>query len=121
MPWTGKGGGEVTVPLVFTNTAGGPLNRGSWNDRAWKPALRAAGLSATRDEGYHMLRHVYASTLLSDGVSVAAVASWLGHGDGGALLLRTYAHVMPSDAARGRAVLDAALAERRDSLESASP
>jgi hypothetical protein len=41
----------------------------------------------------HMLRHVYASTLLSDGVSVAAVASWLGHGDGGALLLRTYAHV----------------------------
>jgi integrase len=30
LPWTGKGGGEVTVPLVFTNTAGGPLNRGSW-------------------------------------------------------------------------------------------
>jgi hypothetical protein len=25
LPWTGKGGGEVTVPLVFTNTAGGPL------------------------------------------------------------------------------------------------
>lgn len=116
LPWTGKGGGDVTVPLVFTNTAGGPLNRGSWNDRVWKPALRVAGLSATRDEGYHMLRHVYASTLLSDGVSVAAVASWLGHGDGGALLLRTYAHVMPSDADRGRAVLDAALG-RRDSAE----
>jgi site-specific recombinase XerD len=104
--------------LVFTNTAGGPLNRGSWNDREWKPALRAAGLSATRDEGYHMLRHVYASTLLSDGVRVAAVASWLGHADGGALLLRTYAHV-PSDADRGRAVLDAALGGRQDRTEAA--
>jgi site-specific recombinase XerD len=108
------------VPLVFTNTAGGPLNRGSWNDRVWKPALRTAGLGATRDEGYHMLRHVYASTLLSDGVSVAAVASWLGHSDGGALLLRTYAHVMPSDAERGRAVLDAALGGRPDGVEAAS-
>jgi site-specific recombinase XerD len=66
-----------------------------------------------------MLRHVYASTLLSDGVSVAAVASWLAHSDGGALLLRTYAHVMPSDAERGRAVLDAALGGGRDRLESA--
>ena len=119
LPWTGKGGGDATAPLVFTNTAGGPLNRGSWNDRVWKPALRAAGLSATRDQGYHMLRHVYASTLLSDGVSVAAVASGLGHSDGGALLLRTYAHVMPSDAERGRAVLDAALGGGRDRLESA--
>ncbi len=110
------------MPLVFTNTAGGPLNRGSWNDRAWKPALRAAGLSATRDEGYHMLRHLYASTLLSDGVSVAAVASWLGYSDGGALLLlRTYAHVMPSDAERARTVLDAALGGRWDRLESAGP
>jgi site-specific recombinase XerD len=102
----------VTVPLVFTNTAGGPLDRGSWNDRARKPARRAAGLPAT---------HVYASTLLSDGVSVAAVASWLGHGDGGALLLRTYAHVMPSDADRGRAVLDAALGGRPDRAEAAGP
>jgi hypothetical protein len=64
---------------------------------------------------------VYASTLLSDGVSVAAVASWLGHGDGGALLLRTYAHVMPSDAERGRAVLEAALGGGRDRLQSAAP
>jgi integrase len=120
LPWTGKGGGDVTVPLVFTNTAGGPINRGSWNDRVRKPALRAAGLEATRDEGCHMLRHVYASTLLSDGVSVAAVASWLGHSDGGALLLRTYAHVMPSDAERGRAVLDSALGGRQSRAEAAT-
>lgn len=40
LPWTGRGGGEVAVPLVFTNTAGAQVNRGSWNDRAWKPALR---------------------------------------------------------------------------------
>lgn len=42
-----------------------------------------------------MLRHTYASTQLQAGVSVRAVAKWLGHADGGALLLRTYAHVMP--------------------------
>jgi hypothetical protein len=44
-------------------------------------------------------------------------ASWIGHGDGGALLPRTCAHVMPSDAERGRAVLDAALGGRRDRVE----
>jgi hypothetical protein len=45
-------------------------------------------------------------------VSVRAVADWLGHADGGAVLLRVYAHVMPSDADRGRAVVDRALGPR---------
>jgi integrase len=104
LPWTGKGGGEVTVPLVFSNTAGGPLNRGSWNDRVWKPALRAAGLGAYAGRG---LPHAAPRVCLD-------AAQRGGERRGGglmaraqrrrSLLLRTDAHVMPSDAERGRAV-----------------
>jgi hypothetical protein len=67
-----------------------------------------------------LLRHVYASTLLSDGVSVAAVASWLGHGDGGRCCSAPRAR-QPSDADRCRAVPDAALGGRRDRAEAADP
>jgi hypothetical protein len=41
-------------------------------------------------------RHTFASTLLSRGVSVKAVADWLGHGRP-VTTLRTYAHLMPPD------------------------
>jgi len=41
---------------------------------------------------FHVLRHTHASELLRLGVPVHAVASRLGHRDGGALLLKTYAH-----------------------------
>ncbi|PZR65866.1 MAG: hypothetical protein DLM63_10815 [Solirubrobacterales bacterium] len=42
----------------------------------------------------HTLRHTCASLLLQRGRSVRQVAAWLGHADGGALLLRTYAHLV---------------------------
>jgi integrase len=60
------------------------------------------------DVKYHTLRHTYASTLLSGGVSVAAAADYLGHSP--AVLLRTYAHLMPADHDRARAVVQAAFA-----------
>jgi hypothetical protein len=47
----------------------------------------------------------YASVLLSGGVSVAAVADYLGHSP---VLLRTYAHLMPADHERARSAVDAA-------------
>lgn len=59
---------------------------------------------------YHALRHTYASNLLSAGVSVKAVADWLGHSNP-SVTLSIYAHVMPRDDERGRAVM-AAAAER---------
>lgn len=65
--------------LVFTNSAGGPINRGSFNARAWKPAVIAAGLEPTRHNGFHALRHHYASVLLDAGVSIRALADYLGH------------------------------------------
>lgn len=93
--------------LVFTNSDGGPLNRGSFNDRVWRPALRAAGVEPTRDTGFHQLRHHYASVLLASGVSIRALADYLGHEDPG-FTLRVYCHLMPADDDRARQAVDAA-------------
>jgi integrase len=97
--------------LLFGEPDGGPVDRTRFG-RAWRAALPATGLAVTRANGMHALRHFYASALLADGVSVPAVADWLGHADGGALLLRVYGHVMPSVADRGRAVIDRMLGSR---------
>jgi hypothetical protein len=49
----------------------------------------------------HAARYYYASALLEDGVSIRAVAEYLGHNDPG-FTLRVYAHLMPSSDARAR-------------------
>ena len=54
-----------------------------------------------------MLRHHFASVLLEDGVSIKAVAEFLGHADPG-FTLRTYTHLMPSSEDRMRAAIESA-------------
>lgn len=39
------------------------------------------------------LRHFFATRCLESGVDAATVGKWLGHSDGGALVMRTYGHV----------------------------
>jgi integrase len=95
----GPDGFVVTVP------AGAPLNSNAFGHH-WRRACRAAGVPGTR---YHDLRHTFASTLLSRGVSVKAVGDWLGHASP-TITLSTYAHLMPADEEVARKVLDAALA-----------
>jgi integrase len=58
----------------------------------------------------HALRHHYASVLLEGGVSIRALADYLGHSDPG-FTLRTYAHFMPDADDRARSVVDAAFHE----------
>jgi integrase len=41
----------------------------------------------------HDLRHFFASHCLERGVDVPTVSRWLGHKDGGVLVLRTYGHL----------------------------
>lgn len=41
----------------------------------------------------YRLRHYFATVCIEQGVDVPTVALWLGHSDGGALLMRTYQHV----------------------------
>lgn len=54
----------------------------------------AAGLTPTRDNGFHSLRHHYASVLLDAGVSGRALADYLGLAEPG-FTLRIYTHLMP--------------------------
>ena len=81
------------------------------------PPHRAAGVPGLP---YHALRHTFASTLLSRGVSVKAVADWLGHASP-TITLTTYAHLMPADEEVARGVLDAALAPRADTVRTGAP
>jgi integrase len=53
---------------------------------------------------YHDCRRTFASILLSQGVSVKAVADWLGHASP-VVTLEVYSHLMPVDEDRARTVI----------------
>lgn len=63
----------------------------------------------TRENGFHALRHAFASVLIANGVDIRALASYLGHSDPG-FTLRIYTHLMPDAADRMRAAVDRVLA-----------
>lgn len=107
LPWRDVDGEPRTSPLIFTTRQSGPVNRNYLNPHIWKPALEAVGIAPTRDHGMHALRHHYASVLLDGGISVRALAEYLGHADPG-FTLRIYSHLMPNTEDRARAVVDAA-------------
>lgn len=108
LPWKAPGGREETVRLMFTSREHAALNRNYVNTYLWKPALGKAGAPATREDGFHALRHHFASVLLHDGVDIRALAEYLGHADPG-FTLRVYTHLMPSAPDRMRAAVDRAL------------
>ncbi|GAY11775.1 site-specific integrase [Pseudonocardia sp. N23] len=109
LPWRDLTGKATTVPLLTWTRERGTLNRNSFNHHVWKPALRAAGVAnPQRSDGFHALRHFYASVLLDGGESIKALSEYLGHADPG-FTLRTYTHLMPSSAERTRRAVDAVL------------
>ncbi|MCA9554765.1 MAG: site-specific integrase [Myxococcales bacterium] len=71
-------------------------------DTWWHDAMGLAGVSGYR---LHDMRHTCASRLLSSGVPILAVASWLGHADGGTLALRVYGHADLDDLGRAAQAL----------------
>lgn len=58
--------------------------------RALKKACEECGIEPLTN---HALRKLFATRCLESGVDVKTVASWMDHKDGGALLLRVYAHL----------------------------
>jgi integrase len=89
--------------LVLGDPRGLPVDSGRFG-YPWRRACRAAGRPGLR---FHDHRHTFASTLLSRGVSIKAVADWLGHASP-TITLSTYAHLMPADEEVACGVLDAA-------------
>ncbi len=89
---------------LVLHEAGRPVRRQRFG-AVWRSLRLRAGLPDAR---FHDCRHTFASILLSGGVSVAAAADYLGHTP--AVLLHTYAHLMPADHDRARAVVQEAFA-----------
>lgn len=115
--------------LVVTSAQGCAIQRATWNRREWKEALVAAGVipepttrkqvakgtgktrtvksyAESREHGFHVTRHSFASVMLDAREPIVAVSKWLGHADP-SITLRVYAHMMPEADGRGRAAMDA--------------
>ena len=97
----GRGG------LLLHTPSGLPVTAGRFGD-TWRALRKRAGLPAAR---YHDTRHTFASVLLSGGVSVPATADYMGHTP--AVLLKTYAHLMPAEHDRARSAVQKALCQER--------
>lgn len=137
LPWESRP--KHTVRLLVTTeftsgVNGGAINKDVFNDKQWKPALARAGVippvkiayvtpksgkrpwrkeiwEMPREEGFHVLRHTFASMVLAEGETITQLAAWLGHADP-AFTLRTYVHFMPKSGTRAVAALGASLARR---------
>lgn len=59
--------------------------------RSLKAACAVAGVASL---SHHDFRHLFATRCIQSGVDLPTVARWLGHSDGGALLARTYYHLV---------------------------
>lgn len=116
--------------LILCGPTGGGMRRDAWDTRIWKPALAKAGVipapketsqpiatrpgavrtvrkyAESRENGFHALRHTFASVQLDAREPIVAVSNWLGH-ENAAITLRIYAHMMPEADGRGRAAMQA--------------
>ncbi|MFD5426618.1 hypothetical protein [Streptomyces sp. NPDC127084] len=63
---------------------------------------------ASREDGFYVLRHTYASVPLEAGESMVTLAWWLGHSNP-TITLDHYAHFMPEAGGKGRAAIYALL------------
>lgn len=81
-------GRAKAIDFVFTSPSGRPMHYGAIVRQGLAKAIKAAGLPHL---SWHDLRHVAASSLISQGVSVAYLSRVLGHASP-AITLSTYAH-----------------------------
>lgn len=93
---------------IFTSGDGNPLRRSTFNDM-WKATLRRAGVPDTRENGFHALRHYYASSLIAAGLNAKVVQARLGHSSI-TETFDTYGHLFPEAEEQTREAASAALA-----------
>jgi len=77
--------------LLFCGPKGGPMGRTTFSDH-WRAVAEPLGIPA--GEGFHQLRHFYASLLIQSGQSVKTIQNYLGH-QSAVLTLDTYGHLWP--------------------------
>ncbi|MFF3846447.1 tyrosine-type recombinase/integrase [Streptomyces sp. NPDC002328] len=126
LPWEKPEGPRRKFSLLLTTRFGNAIAVNTWNTYTWKPALAKAGIippraKGTKDwqweaapkDGFHALRHTYASIMLEAGESVVTLARWLGHSSP-AITLGYYAHFMPEAGSKGRTAIDGLLGRQGD-------
>jgi integrase len=90
--------------LIFTGPRGGPIRRATFSD-VWRVAAEPLGFDT--GEGFHQLRHFYASLLIESGQSVRTIQDRLGH-HSAAITLDVYGHLWPEGEDATRAAVDKA-------------
>ncbi|EWM19618.1 traSA:integrase fusion protein [Kutzneria sp. 744] len=107
LPWAERDKKESeTVNLLLTTGRNDAWRASMFGDEVWRPAFAAAGLNyAKQEDGTHALRHLFASHMLAQGVSIKELAEYLGHASE-AFTLRTYVHLMPSSHVRARQAIN---------------
>jgi integrase len=71
-----------------------PLNAKVFQVRECQKSLdRACKKVGAHRITHHDLRHLFATRCIESGVDIPTVSRWLGHKDGGALLMKTYGHL----------------------------
>jgi integrase len=103
--------------LIFTGPHGGPVRRTTFSD-AWRVAAGPLGIPT--GDGFHQLRHFYASALIRAGESVKTVQERLGH-TSAQMTLDVYSHLWPEDEDRTRAALDAVFTSAAGTTEASRP
>lgn len=93
--------------LIFRNKRDEPIRRTTFSDM-WRKAVEPLGVPL--GDGYHQLRHFYASLLINHGESVKVVQERLGH-TSAQMTLDTYSHLWPDSDDSTRAAVDLVLGD----------
>jgi integrase len=99
--------GPGPAGLMFSTWGGKPIAHSTWSE-AWRAV--AAPLGIESGDGYHLLRHFYASALIASGASVKEVQERLGHSSA-VMTLDIYGHLWEGDDERTRSATDRVLGE----------
>jgi integrase len=114
LPWKSAGGEPRTHALLLSRGPGLPMHHKRVNAR-WHAALRRAGIPDDRYHMMHVTRHTFVSSLLSEGISVRAVAEFIG--DTEATVQATYSHMMPDDRDKARRAMERFFTRAADGAE----